>query len=561
MTALSKKRLELFEPPAGVPESEKAVLMAAILDREQQPEIFTQLDSDYFIDQDYATLAKSAIRLWNTTGAVDLALLVGELKAKKIPVPEVLIGQIADSGGHTANWQEHLEIIRNRYNQRQHHASLVADLERILRGEPPLLIEASATSSPAVNHYRAPWPETLANEAYHGIAGEFVRLIEPHTEADPVALLVQFLVAFGNFIGRTAHYCVEASQHFCNLNMVLVGDTANGRKGTSWAYIQRLFMRLDETWTNERILNGLSSGEGLIYAVRDPVFKPDNNGILVERDSGVTDKRLLVCEGEFGSVLKVMARDKNTLSAVIRNAWDGQALLQTMVKNDPNKATEAHISIIGHITRTELTQLLSACDSANGFANRFIWLCSKRSKQLPEGGNLAPNALNDIVRRLHDIVEHARGLTLVQRDPVAKEIWGMIYAQLSNGKPGLLGMALTRGTSQVMRLATIYALLDSSNVIRAEHLNAALAVWEYAEQSARYIFGAGTGSVLADRILAELVDAKPTGLTRTAINDALNGHANSKEITKALTTLHEQNLAAPTKEKRNTKTVDVWRAL
>ncbi len=34
-------------------------------------------------------------------------------------------------------------------------------------------------------------------------------------------------------------------------------------------------MRLDETWAKERILNGLSSGEGLIYAVRDPVFRPD----------------------------------------------------------------------------------------------------------------------------------------------------------------------------------------------------------------------------------------------------------------------------------------------
>ncbi len=117
------------------------------------------------------------MRLWTSTGAVDIPLLVEELKSKSIPVPEALIGEIATFARHASNWQEHLAIIRDRHTKRQHHAALVADLERIQRVESPLLIETYGTSSPAVNHQRAPWPEPLANEAYHGIAGEFVRIV------------------------------------------------------------------------------------------------------------------------------------------------------------------------------------------------------------------------------------------------------------------------------------------------------------------------------------------------------------------------------------------------
>jgi hypothetical protein len=561
MKPIIEKRIELLAPPPGAPESEKAVLLAAILDRDRQPEIFDQLDPDYFTDQDLATLARSAIRLWKTSEVLDLGLLVQELKDKKIPLPESLIGGLINSIGQPANWQEHLAIIRDRHMKRQHHSTIVADLNRIYHGEPSMLIEQHSTTVSATNLHRATWPDALASEAYHGITGELVRLIEPHTEADPVALLVQFLVAFGSYIGRTAYFCAEANEHYCNLFLVLVGNTAKGRKGTSWGYIHRVFRNLDQEWADERIANGLSSGEGLIHAVRDPVSRTDKSGREIERDPGIIDKRLFIQEGEFGSVLRVMGREKNTLSSVIRNAWDGQHVLQTMVKNDPNKATAAHISFVGHITRTELTELLSTCDSANGVANRFIWLCSQRSKSLPEGGNLAANAFNEIVQRLHTIINHAKTVSVMTRDPAATKIWAGIYGQLSDGKPGLLGMVLARAEAQVMRLATIYALLDCSVQIRPEHLNAALAVWLYAEQSARYIFGAGTGSALADRILSELVDAKPEGMTRTEINDALGGHTKSQDISKALTILREQNLAAPTKVKRNEKNVDVWQAV
>jgi hypothetical protein len=114
-----------------------------------------------------------------------------------------------------------------------------------------------------------PWP-TLRPEALYGLPGEIVRAIEPHTEADPAALLANLLVAFGNAIGRGSYVEVGADPHHLNLDIALVGETAKGRKGMSWGPIRNLMHVADPEWADERVQNGLSTGEGLILAVRDP---------------------------------------------------------------------------------------------------------------------------------------------------------------------------------------------------------------------------------------------------------------------------------------------------
>ncbi|SVC19067.1 uncharacterized protein METZ01_LOCUS271921, partial [marine metagenome] len=219
------------------------------------------------------------------------------------------------------------------------------------------------------------WPE-LSSNALHGLAGDFVKTIEPETESDNAALLTQFLITFGNVIGRCPHFIAEADKHFTIGNVCLVGETAKGKKGSSLGHVQRVFQRVDEDWTKNCVHSGLSSGEGLIWCVRDEITKIEpikKNGLVVDYqevaiDQGVHDKRALVVESEFASVLRVMARDGNTLSAIIRNAWDGKNL-KTMTKNSPAKATEPHISIIGHITRNELLRYLDNTECGNGFAN------------------------------------------------------------------------------------------------------------------------------------------------------------------------------------------------
>jgi hypothetical protein len=84
--------------------------------------------------------------------------------------------------------------------------------------------------------------------------------VSPHTEADPVAILVQLLIAFGNMVGRGPHFVAEADRHHTNEFAVLVGSSAKGRKGSSWGHVRRLCELVDSEWTSTRIRSGLSSG-------------------------------------------------------------------------------------------------------------------------------------------------------------------------------------------------------------------------------------------------------------------------------------------------------------
>jgi hypothetical protein len=322
----------------------------------------------------------------------------------------------------------------------------------------------------------------------------------------------------------------------------------------------------DETWP-DRIASGLTSGEGLIWQVRDPVERLEpvkEKGKItgyntVIADEGVADKRLLSFEGEFASVLQVLSREGNTLSAVIRNAWD-TGTLRTLTKNSPAVATGAHIAIIGHITKDELLRQLHRTEAGNGFANRFLWACVRRSKLLPEGGSLSDEALTALAGRVKEALAFARQIFELRRDQEARADWRAVYPALSEGRPGLLGAVTARGEAQVMRMALIYALLDQSSIIKGEHLRAALAVWEYCEASAEFIFGDRLGDPVADAILGALRQ-NPSGMTRTEIRDLFGRNYAAGRIDEALLTLANASRLVCRREETGGRPAERWFAV
>jgi hypothetical protein len=394
-----------------------------------------------------------------------------------------------------------------------------------------------------------PWPDPPAPEAFHGLPGRVVAAIGPASEASPAALLVQTLVAFGSTAGRSAHFAVEADRHHANEFAVLVGRTSKARKGTSWGHVHSLFREADADWAAEHVQSGLSSGEGLIWAVRDPVRKMERvkerghavRYVEVEADPGVADKRLLVYEPEFASVLKQTERQGNTLSATLRQAWDGGDL-RTMVKNSLARATGAHVSLVGHVTAEELRRYLTQTETANGFGNRHLWVCAERSKQLPEGGAVEAGAWAGLVRELAEALAFARAAGEVRRDEEARELWRGVYGPLSEGRPGLAGALLARAEAHVMRLAMLYALADRSPAVRAAHLLAALALWDYAERSVRFVFGVDLGDPVADDLL-RLLRSCPGGLTRSELSQYLGRNQPADRIGRALGLLLQHRLA------------------
>ena len=401
------------------------------------------------------------------------------------------------------------------------------------------------------------WPE-LDEAALHGLPGGVVRTFEAHTEADPAAVLANLICAFGNVMGRGAFARVGATEHHLKLFVGLVGETAKGRKGESWGPVKRLMGDVDPGWVSERVMSGLSSGEGLIYHVRDEV-RGERKGEEVVLDPGEPDKRLLAVEGELASLLKVMAREGNTLSPTVRQAWDDDRL-RTLTKNNPVKATGAHISIIGHVTKAELLRHLSDTEAANGFANRFLWLMVRRSKELPFGGNVPQEELKNLSQRLDSAVRFGRQPRPVRWGESAREAWTKVYGPLSEGKAGLFGAVVGRAEAQTLRLATLYAVMDESETIEYEHLAAALALWGYAEESARYIFGDATGDPVADDIMEALRAAGDEGLSRTEIRDLFDRHKSADRINQALGLLQKLGRASKDREQTGGRPTERWYA-
>jgi len=435
-----------------------------------------------------------------------------------------------------------------------------AEVEQIARS----IARYQAVEIIEVESRKATWPNPPDATAFRGLAGEYVHLVEEHTESDPVALLAQFLVGFGNMIGRGPYFSVEADRHYTNEFVVLVGESSRGRKGTAWGNARRLLQAVDPGWADLRQQSGLSSGEGLIWAVRDRVMGRSairKGGRVVEyeeveEDPGVSDKRLLVVEPEFASTLRVMGRDGSTLSPVVRQAWDSGDL-RVLTKKSPANATGAHVSIIAHVTSDEFLRYLDRTEVANGFINRFLPICVRRARILPEGGRLHELDFLPLISRLGRAVELARTRGQLSRDEAARALWVDVYGQLSKGRPGLLGAAISRAEAHVVRLSLLYALLDGAERIGKVHLESALALWQYAESSARHIFGDALGEPLADELLAALRD-RPEGMTRTEISSHFGRHRSGADLTRVLSALHERGLIRGQREQTEGRSAERW---
>jgi hypothetical protein len=369
-------------------------------------------------------------------------------------------------------------------------------------------------------------------------------------------------------MGDRPHFLVEGTRHPVREFAILVGPTASGRKGTSAQHVLNLLGAVDEPWKKDCVLKGgLSTGEGLIARVRDEIWKEEpirQKGRVtgyqrVKADSGVRDKRLFIIEPELARTIRAAGRKDSTLSPIIRQAWD-DGDLAVATRSNPLKATGAHISIVGHVTQDELSRTLSATDVFSGFVNRFLIAAVRRTKELPHGGNLSQVDFAGEVRRLRESVEFARTVERITMDDGARAEWERFYPALTRDRPGMFGAATQRGAPHVLRLAAIYALLDRSATIGVQHLWAALAVWNYCENSARLLFGTSSGDPDLDALQDELRSQGKGGMTRKEIRDFFNRHKSRREVDALLSRLLEQGAVQVERERTAGRDRERWRS-
>ncbi|MEB4590520.1 hypothetical protein VSS37_05975 [Candidatus Thiothrix sp. Deng01] len=376
-----------------------------------------------------------------------------------------------------------------------------------------------------------------SSECFYGIAGKYALESCQDTEADPVGVLIHTLTYMGAYFGGGAVLRlgdVEAPPRL----MAITTGLSSGGKGTSAQPSRVLAREIDKMLASTgqptiQYRDGpMSSGEGIAYVVRDPSDKTDKEGQPL--DLGVTDKRLMVIEEEFSAVLKASKREGNTISTAIRRLWD-DGCYSPIIKNNPVTTTNAHVCFVGHITYDELIRDLDVIEYSNGFANRLLWLCVRRPKIVSIPRKMPGDRMDYFTREFAQAIRFGsltRGLGLSGE---AEQLWASVV-------PGLVKsnvMLTERARPQVLRIATIFALLDCTDIVTPAHLKAALAVWDCSVGSIQFIFGSAKDDE-ASRLLSALRKSK-NGMTKTEISvDVYSRHMKGKDIDDLLKMLEAQ---------------------
>lgn len=391
-----------------------------------------------------------------------------------------------------------------------------------------------------------PVPEPLM---YHGLLGEITATVAPHTEADPVGVYASLLAGAGVAIGPTPYVQVGNTRHPLLIWPLLFGRTGSGRKGEATNTAEP-FIRTAEPAAAEFIVGGLSSGEGLIERIRDPSGK----------DEGVTDKRLLVVEAEFGSVMIRSRREGSTLAAVQRQAWDGRAL--RVLNRKALQASASHVAVIGHVTPQEFRLRLAETEMAAGTYNRYLPLFVERSKLLAIPAGTDERTISELSGRLATAIAAGRRVMQIRLDGDAGALWaGELYPEFgaSDDEDQVWTESTRRAAPYCLRIAGLLAVLDGQPLIGKDHLAAAGALVRYSVASAKYVLDRQARDPRLDRIRRAVTMAGGTGMTRTEISALFSRNLRKDLLGELLEQLVQDGSYERTKETTGGRPAETYR--
>lgn len=424
----------------------------------------------------------------------------------------------------------------NRYER------MASDLDADIAAEEPADID---------NHRNAPRPDP---KCLYGLVGDVARAGSETTEANPYAIAANFIAFMGCAVGRGCYMPIGNTWHHPRMFMLHLGRSGRGRKGDAVSLIARIERSLKVLCpeaTPQVHRGGLSSREGLVHLIHDG-YREGKNEV-----DPVLDKRLLVLESEFSNVLHQGRREGNTLSAALRDAWDGVSM-KPATKGARLWATDPHISMSAAVTPSEFLALMAARDLTNGFANRFLMFWAERTKMLAFPTATRQEDVDALAARVLQVLRFCKAERWAEKDhtrvelsPAARARYEVLYhSDLNDNSAGERITALIeRRAPMLLRLAMLFALCDLTTTVEVHHIDAALAWVRFGVESVRFIFSSPAEEVAVmetnaavQKIVAFLTERQR--VTRTQITVAcFGGHTAKTRIDAALDELLSANPA------------------
>lgn len=364
-----------------------------------------------------------------------------------------------------------------------------------------------------VGHRSAPEPEPAC---LYGLIGEVARAGSQDTETNALAIAANFMVYLSCAIGRGVYLPVGNTHHHARLFCLHIGRSGRGRKGDAVSLVLRIDQALrtmGEAFAPQIHRGGLSTREGLVALIHDGYRQGQ------QEVPPVGDKRLWVVESEFANVLHQGRRHGNTLSAALRDCWDGVDL-KPATKSNRLYVSDPHVGLSGAISPSELIGLMTGRDLTNGFANRFLMIWAERTRMLPFPKETPEAVVEHLARRTLEVLafvqadrHHERPQLRMSLSPQAQWRYAQLYRGELNDDLGdsVVGALLERRAPMLLRLAMLMALADLQTRIDVQHIDAAMAWIRHATASVRFVFSSAAEDAklaqvleLSDRVLAFL---------------------------------------------------------
>lgn len=391
-------------------------------------------------------------------------------------------------------------------------------------------------------HRNAPLPDPVC---LYGLIGDVARAGSEGTEANPYAIAANFMAYLSCAIGRGPYLPVGNTWHHARLYVLHIGRSGRGRKGDAVSLINRLdaaLRQLREAAAPPVHRGGLSSREGLVSLFHDG-YKQGKQEV-----PAILDKRLWVVESEFANVLHQGRREGNTLSAALRDCWDG-VCLKPATKSNRLYASHPHLCLSGAISPSELLALMRARELTNGFANRFLMLWAEREKVVPFPNATPQETVDMLAVRMLSVLDFVQAERVTERDHMRIELTARaqgIYSQLYQGEliddcgGERVTALLERRAPMLLRLAMIFALCDLQTRIDVQHIQAAMGWIRHGVESVKFVFVKATDAAdsvrtgVAVKKIVDFLQARGTATRWQITTECFQGHASKATIDAAI---------------------------
>ncbi|MFC7719709.1 DUF3987 domain-containing protein [Nonomuraea recticatena] len=383
---------------------------------------------------------------------------------------------------------------------------------------------------------------------YRGIIGDAVRLIDPHTEADPAAVFASGLTYFSQAVGPRPYVKQGGLKHPLILWALIVGNSSKGKKGESRRSIHSLFRQAFEEYFEDDdspfMMDGIpQSGATLVRTLAEQQEIATEELCVWDRPDGFP---VLAFDEEWATVMQATKKDK-PLATYLRKLWEGKNKISHRISQNGKtvRATidKPHMCILGHITPEEMRLTLGQADIAGGTINRFLCFASEKSKKLPFGGGLDEKEQAKFALRLRRFIERGQRVAAVEMTAEAAKYWVQLYdeldAMMEQGQE--MEKWIGRAHPQVLRIAGLYALTTHEGVdppkVTVDNFKSAMALLRYSIESVKYAMG-DIGGNKRGQIAAKILDLLSEGPINSAdLNKGLGGRTPKTVIRAAMVEL------------------------